>query len=423
MTIRNRFAIVFLLACATLRLSAADAQTPPRPALDAEAIAAVESGLIATDAPPAFVESPPAVEAPADAETGETGGGLTLFGKKLLPKFGKTDEEKARDEAERREKERRIAQEQQAHEKQRDLLAQQEARLAERRQRKVVYRLQDVLNTIDRDAEALAAQAAQRRQELDQLRLRRTALDQTLMQQRSLAYPDPRELLSAEQTLINHNERMVLLNLQIDYWDTLNVLAAEANRIDGIVKALPATPRPTLRRIIDKKRLAAEEERQLFELLVTINEIEIQQTELLAALEILEARFVTLDDEIRLLDEKVALTRSRNDRRALELAELRRDLLGQRIGILREQAASLRNTIETSEAIESLYRIYLEVLHDDFAKLLERYKRSIMVPLSIIAALILVYIAISRLVMPYVYKRDRLFIARRLGVTSWSCSS
>ena len=69
MTNRNRLAILLLATCTALRTTGAAAQTSPAP--DAEALAALESGLMSTAAPPAFAAPPPAAVAPGDAAAGQ----------------------------------------------------------------------------------------------------------------------------------------------------------------------------------------------------------------------------------------------------------------------------------------------------------------------------------------------------------------
>ncbi|MDA0991216.1 MAG: hypothetical protein O3A51_10755, partial [Verrucomicrobia bacterium] len=374
------------------------------------------------DAPDPVVAAP--IPTPADddehvneAEDTESRGIGGLFKKKLeMPKLfrGKTDEERAQEEAERTRQKQELQQAEAIQSRQREQLAEKENRLAERRKRKSDYHLREVIGSIDRDEKVPAARVLEHQRKIDEIREKRSQLDERLLALERRADADPEERLKAEESFIQFGEEVVLHSMEIDRWEMVGELAKQATRI-AEATPLPANPRPTLKTLVDKKRNQDEERKRLNELTVTIEEFTLHQGEILAVLELLQERLTHTDEQIKLGEEKYALTKSRDDKQTLSMAKVRRGFLTTRIDILKQQSSVVVNTIDVADKLVDLYEAFLGVLKHDYRELFALYQRSIMVPLSMIAVVILVYFAISRTLLPLIYRRDRLFIARRLG--------
>ncbi len=93
----------------------------------------------------------------------------------------------------------------------------------------------------------------------------------------------------------------------------------------------------------------------------------------------------------------------------------RRQLSGQRVGFLNTQVDALRQTRALLETQAKLTDAGHRFIEDQFRSLWLAYLRRLGFPVAVAAVLLLVYLAISRLVLPRRYHREELFLARRLG--------
>ena len=93
----------------------------------------------------------------------------------------------------------------------------------------------------------------------------------------------------------------------------------------------------------------------------------------------------------------------------------RRALLGQRLEFLGAQVKALRETRTDLETQSRLTEAGHRFLQEQFRTLWLAYLQRLGVPLAVAVLLLLVYLAISRLVLPRRYRREELFLARRLG--------
>ena len=93
----------------------------------------------------------------------------------------------------------------------------------------------------------------------------------------------------------------------------------------------------------------------------------------------------------------------------------RRARLGQRLEFLGAQVKALRETRTDLETQSRLTAAGHRFLQEQFRTLWLAYLQRLGVPLAVAVLLLLVYLAISRLVLPRRYRREELFLARRLG--------
>jgi len=93
----------------------------------------------------------------------------------------------------------------------------------------------------------------------------------------------------------------------------------------------------------------------------------------------------------------------------------RRALSGKRLEFLGAQVKALRETRTDLETQSRLTAAGHRFLQEQFRTLWLAYLQRLGVPLAVAVLLLLVYLAISRLVLPRRYRREELFLARRLG--------
>ncbi len=391
-----RFWLVALLALAPLALRAQTATV-------AEATTAVDPRPALTAAPEAEAEE--ASTAPAT----EPERGFRWFGR------ARTPEEQARLEEEKRKRREQVDLMERQQSERLTELELKEATLTRRREQRPIFRLREQMNAIDRDAAVAQESMNKELTKQSELREQRTRDRRRLTEWKASNKASDESVTELSAQIDNDGEGIVLHSLEAGRWDALAVLATEATRLNEAIEALPPSPRPTVRLILEKRRIRLDEEQRLVKALAAEQSLNDMRNELLPARELLQNRVTELDERIRILEDKYDLTRDRAVRDTIALEKVRRRMTDERATLLTGQIAAVDGTIETAKRLQALYRAALAVFDDDLDTLTRRYRHSVMVPLALIGILAAIFLVISRLILPRFYQRDRLFIARRLG--------
>jgi len=391
-----RFGLAVLLALAPLALRAQTATV-------AEATTAVDPTPVLTAAPEEDEEE--ASTAPA----AEPERGFRWFGR------ARTPEEQARLEEEKRKRHEQVNQMERQQSERLTELELKEATLTRRREQRPIFRLREQMNAIDRDAAVAQESMNAELTKQSELREQRTRDRRRLTEWKASNKASDESVTELSAQIDNDGEGIVLHSLEAGRWDALAVLATEATRLNEAIEALPPSPRPTVRLILEKRRIRLDEEQRLVKALAAEQSLNDMRNELLPARELLQNRVTELDERIRILEDKYDLTRDRAVRDTIALEKVRRRMTDERATLLTGQIAAVDGTIETAKRLQALYRAALAVFDDDLDTLTRRYRHSVMVPLALIGILAAIFLVISRLILPRFYQRDRLFIARRLG--------
>jgi small-conductance mechanosensitive channel len=294
-------------------------------------------------------------------------------------------------------------------------LEQREASLARRQNQNTARALLETLGSIDSDTRGPHEQAIRLSADFSRLRADRADLETRRRELQKDRDKNLDAILDFNERLRNKDEAIVLCNLQRDLAELQLRRAQEAIRIDNAIRQMPINPRPSVRAILEQRRQIKAEAKNTEDTALLINDADALSGELAAALALSEAKFAQLDDEIRQLEERRKFRLGLEIRQLLGVARSETKLLEDRIDLQRQQVGTLDQTLETAKQLADLYRRERAVLERQLADLLRRWWTRVLVPVTLILALIALNILGNAVFLPRFYKQDRLFIARRLS--------
>jgi small-conductance mechanosensitive channel len=134
-------------------------------------------------------------------------------------------------------------------------------------------------------------------------------------------------------------------------------------------------------------------------------------------LDVLRQKVAGFEDEIRVFEVRPAGAGRRPPRMDQMLATDRVQLkmLGERLPFIAEQAEAQRRSIATLQAQQELLALALQVQAEDLAAARNLYVARLRTPAIVVAALIVFYLLLSRVILPRRLKKEELFLARRIG--------
>jgi len=295
------------------------------------------------------------------------------------------------------------------------VLEEKENRLASRVSRNPLYVLREALASIDTDVRTAREASSQLVRKLHILKTERADLATRMEKFSADPEANAESLAEIDEVMRNKDEEIRLYTLQHDNADLRARLASEATRIDESVRAIPVNPRPTVKLIFDKRTYIREEGRQRQDLDALRIGYRQHYTEISNALVLAETKFANIDAEISALEKKRKTGVSRQFSVLLYIAKSQKDLLEKRIGHHKNQLTATDDCLTIVELLAGLFDKENAFLEADASALTQRYVASIISPILCILVVILVFTYISRRVLPRLYERNRLFIARRLG--------
>ncbi|MBM4149729.1 MAG: mechanosensitive ion channel, partial [Lentisphaerae bacterium] len=90
-------------------------------------------------------------------------------------------------------------------------------------------------------------------------------------------------------------------------------------------------------------------------------------------------------------------------------------LMEERIAFLDEQALAMESYLAALDQGSALFHAYSDFLNDAYDALKRRFLQNIIAPVAMLIVIVIVYLFISRIVLPALYSKDSLFVARRIG--------
>lgn len=296
------------------------------------------------------------------------------------------------------------------------LLDAKERTLTAEHKRRAVVALRESLHAIDVDMTGPKQEVFRLNRALRDLRAERATMDEL----RQRLQQDPEEnaerIADTDQRLRNSDEDLLARTLERDAAELHVRLGSEATRIDEMLRNLPVNPRPTIRLLVDKRRYLATEQKQMEDEASHIESLDEEKLDLGAALALSQEKLSHVDAELALLEKKRQIDADRNGtRQLLYMAGTEKKLLALRIQTQQQQVAALDAIREYAGQLHDLHEKELNFLKEDLAALLFRYRKQFLWPLSTILVLIAGRLLIGWLILPLFYKRESLFVARRLS--------
>jgi small-conductance mechanosensitive channel len=297
-------------------------------------------------------------------------------------------------------------------------LEKRERSLAERQKANPAAVLKDYILTVKGDEAGPQKRAKDLEDESLSLHDDRVKMLRRLSQLRSSSQADPRDIADLDLTLRNVDEQVLLVMLQGDLADLQVTLFMEAKRIGEKVDSFDARPKPTIKLLAEKTRYLADEEKRLRTAGLRVQAMDERRTDVTAALTLARAKATQLTEAVSIRKEKDRMDRSRQRLLAWMFStdeEKERRLQQERIDTHVAQLQAIQEGTQAATQVSELYDREVAFLKTDLADLKKHYMESIMIPALCILGIILLHLLLTRAIFPLIYKRDRLFVARRMS--------
>ena len=327
----------------------------------------------------------------------------------------RTPEQRAQIEEQDRQRRADLEDRELEHERRTGQLQEKERTLLAHREQRPLFRLRDVVNAIDRDNRDAQKELDKLYASMDDQRSELVKMKAQLAGKQSRHELDAESEAELTESIENLNEDIVLLRVKADHLVNLIDLRVEAARIDKAVGSIAVTPRPTVHLLVEKYSAMAGEERRNAESHVAMERARQLREEITPALELLQNKLGVLVQHIPLMESNYDLTHDRAIRAEIAVAKVRRRLIEKRIDTLRAQVAAIEDSLVVFRHLNELHEAELAVLRADFDALLRGYAQRVLFPLAVIVVLVVIQFVIGRSILPRLYHRDRLFVARRVG--------
>ncbi|HVU17331.1 MAG TPA: mechanosensitive ion channel domain-containing protein [Candidatus Didemnitutus sp.] len=219
-----------------------------------------------------------------------------------------------------------------------------------------------------------------------------------------------------KEKLYTANEQLQAIALQQGAVEIEIDLIRQAVTIREELRAAEAPARPSLRRIFQDRidaRGTNGAGTSLDERIANFTD-SIHNGE--AALALARQDIARLDEIIKAQEQQTSfLSRNPQVEQLLATERAQRELLGERLPFLADQVAALRKSRELLRSRVELTNLEQSFNTERVAAMQAAYLKMLTGPLVAGLIIILAYLLISRVVLPRRYKREELFLARRLG--------
>lgn len=301
--------------------------------------------------------------------------------------------------------------------KRRIVLDEKEQTLTAAHKRHALSALREELQAVNTDTSVAEAEARRLAARLRELRYDRTRLGDERTRRSKTEGVDPAVMDELSQRVRTLDDEIMARSAERDAVELKLRLAAEATRLDTMLRTMPVNPRPTIRLLLDKRHYLAAERKQADDTARNIDTLRERHKELLAALELSQEKAKHIDEEISLLDRKARQAiSSRSEARLLSsAANTEKKTLVRRIEFQSQTVTAIEQSVSLSEQLRTIYAKESDFLDEDLDVVTTRFKKELYVPVAVIAGLIVGRLALSWLVFPIFYRRDNLFVARRLS--------
>jgi small-conductance mechanosensitive channel len=219
-----------------------------------------------------------------------------------------------------------------------------------------------------------------------------------------------------KEKLYTANEQLRAIALQQESVEIEIDLIRQAQVLRDQVRAAETPSRPSLRQIFTDRMEARGEpviSRLLAERIANLDE-SLHNGE--AALSLSRQKMAKVDEEVKLLEKQTNfLLRNPQVEQFLATERAQKELLGERTPFLADQVDALRKSREYLRSRLELAGLEKQFAADQARETQSAYLQLLFGPIVAALIIILVYLFISRVLLPRRYKREELFLARRLG--------
>jgi small-conductance mechanosensitive channel len=318
-----------------------------------------------------------------------------------------------------------------------ELLKAREQAAAGERKTSADYAVRRALSMIDSDVQAPERAIREINAVIRREKAKRGELEQAGPRDEEAARPS---IFAAR--LAAYDAKVLALLQERDTLELKKRLAQEALRVDALRTVLDQNARITVRFILQKNRAAKRAATTAQEFTIMRADAGDQLRETCTAIAVATSFAAQIDEEISILEDRLKVeahadgaaprdaerdrslfarlfgAKSRDAKQIqnmIELAKKEKTATEERIDHLRAQAERLTELITLIDSALELCQVERNFLAVQVGLLRDRYLRTILTPIGVVAGVLFVYLLISRVLFRFIFKDDSLFIARRLG--------
>ncbi|MBL9193422.1 MAG: mechanosensitive ion channel [Opitutaceae bacterium] len=289
--------------------------------------------------------------------------------------------------------------------------------LSENLRRSPIEALREKLRTVDvtaEEAEARVKDLITRRKAVNQAR---DALEEqlTALGGANRAAADALKVAEINEQIYTRNEELRALAFQREAAEFDIELARQAERLRERIKALDAGGSPTLKALFESYTDRNEARKISDQLSPRFANLEQSKQIGESALTLGQQKLAKFDEELALLDKQTSFFS--NNPKVEQLLSAQRNqkkAIAERLVFTAAQVAAIKSSEDTLSVRRELGSLDLAVLEEQFATLKDAYLERMRWPAAVLLGLIALFMTVSLLVLPLIYKNESLFLARRL---------
>jgi len=301
----------------------------------------------------------------------------------------------------------------------REQLEDQERRLRTNQNLSLRQQLRERLNSVPPDTSAIEAR-------LRDLSIQRAAAANerdALQRQIAELRPDTGTDATAatrraqlEERLFTLNEHIRAIALQQEEAEIGIDLVRQAQALRETLRAAETQPRPSLRMLLNEHMQTRGVSAVAAQLADRITNCDASLRNSEAAFRLAQQKLAKFDEELQFLERQTSfLRRDTQVEQLLASERAQKEMLGERVPFLADQVAALRQSRASLQTRLDLLERGVAFRAGQMEEMRADYVRMLYAPGGVAALIVLVHLGISRLVLPRRYKKEELFLARRLG--------
>jgi small-conductance mechanosensitive channel len=225
------------------------------------------------------------------------------------------------------------------------------------------------------------------------------------------------DTIEAEERLITKDEDLRAIALRTEAAENDADLARLAQRLRERSRSVEAAlTRPTLRVLLAQRAQEDDDAKMSDQLTARIANLDATLRNGEAGLDLSRQKLAGYEEEIKLFEMRPSGAARRTPRMDQLLAQDRifHRMLNERLPIMHEQVEALRRSRELLQSQLDLLALAARVRAEDSLALRNAYFARLRTPGLIAGAVLVLYVMLSRVVYPMRYKKEELFLARRV---------
>ena len=275
--------------------------------------------------------------------------------------------------------------------------------------------LRDKIRLVDHSADEAEARLRTLSIQRQQVSNDRSALTAQLDALRAQPQPDIVQLSEVREKIFTKNQELRSLALQREAAEAEIDMVADVQRLHEQIKNAGVAAIPNLRLLFESYTRLREQRKdsQQAEAIDSNLELNLQQSQ--GALDLERQKLAKFDEELLVLEKQTSIFhKDANVERFMASERIQKQALQERLPIAAAQVEAIKSAQAMVRTRRDLDSLGASVQQEQFMLLRDAYLRRLRWPVAALASLFALQFVIGYAVLPMFYKRERLFLARRL---------